>query len=115
MAQNQYSGVISLGHTNGTVTMWTPNISTAQVTLLAHGSPVAAIAYDPSNTGNYFATSGLDGSMKVWDVRTWAAVHEWQLHKPATTLAYSQKGLLAAGWGNHATVSLHVRYVRGCR
>ena len=105
MAQNLHSGVISLGHANGTVTMWTPNISTAQVKLLAHQGPVAAIAHDPMSMGTYFATAGLDGSMKVWDARKWGVVNEWSLRRPANALDYSQKGLLACGWGNHATVS----------
>lgn len=104
MAQNHHSGVISLGHSNGTVTMWTPNISTAQIQLLAHKGPVCAIAHDPSTMGSYFATAGLDGTMKVWDSRTWGVVNEWHLPRPASSLSYSQKGLLAAGWGNHATV-----------
>lgn len=104
MAQNHHTAVISLGHANGTVTMWTPNISSAQIKLLAHNGPVSAIASDPSSMGNYFATAGLDGTMKVWDSRKWTVVNEWQLRRPASSLAYSQKGLLACGWGNHATV-----------
>jgi U3 small nucleolar RNA-associated protein 7 len=106
MAQNPHSAVISLGHSNGTVTLWTPNVSTAQVKLLAHRGPVSAIAHDPSSLGSYFATAGLDGSMKVWDMRTWGVVNEWHLPKPATSLAYSQTGILAAGWGNHVTVRM---------
>jgi U3 small nucleolar RNA-associated protein 7 len=104
MAQNHHTGVISLGHANGTITMWTPNISSAQIKLLAHNGPVSAIASDPSSMGTYFATAGLDGTMKVWDARKWAVVNEWQLRRPASSLTYSQKGLLACGWGNHATI-----------
>lgn len=105
MDQNKHTGVISLGHSNGTVTLWTPNISTAQIKLLAHRGPVSAISHDPSSLGTYFCTAGIDGTMKVWDSRTWGVVNEWVLPRPASTLDYSQKGLLASGWGNHATVS----------
>lgn len=84
--------------------MWTPNVSTAQVKLLAHKGPVSAIAHDQSSMGSYFATAGLDGSMKVWDSRNWGIVNEWHLPRPASSLCYSQKGLLASGWGHHATV-----------
>lgn len=85
--------------------MWTPNISTAQIKLLAHRGPVSAIAHDPRTLGTYFATAGLDGSMKVWDARKWDVVNEWQLPRPAASLAYSQSGLLASAWGHHTTVS----------
>ncbi|KAK9900300.1 BING4CT-domain-containing protein [Cystobasidium minutum MCA 4210] len=104
MAQNKHSAVISLGHSNGTITMWTPNMSTAHIKMLAHRGPVSAIAHDPSSIGTYFATAGLDGSMKVWDARKWEVVNEWQLQRPATSLAYSQTGLLASAWGHHATI-----------
>lgn len=104
MAQNHHTAVVSLGHANGTVTMWTPNISSAQIKLLAHNGPVSAIASDPASMGNHFATAGLDGTMKVWDARKWAVVNEWRLRRPAASLGYSQKGLLACGWGNHATI-----------
>lgn len=112
MAQNYHTGVISLGHSNGTVTMWTPNMATPQVTLLAHNGPLTAISHDPSSIGLHFATTGLDGKMKVWDARMWATINEWQLRKPGSSLCYSQKGLLAANWGNHVTVRLPCTFNR---
>lgn len=36
MAQNSWNGVLGLGHANGSVTMWTPNITTPVVRLLCH-------------------------------------------------------------------------------
>ena len=36
MAQNPWNAVLHLGHANGTVTCWTPNLSTPAVRLLAH-------------------------------------------------------------------------------
>lgn len=36
MAQNPWNAVLQLGHANGTVTCWTPNLSTPAVRLLAH-------------------------------------------------------------------------------
>lgn len=36
LAQNPWNAVLQLGHANGTVTMWTPNLSTPVVRLLAH-------------------------------------------------------------------------------
>jgi hypothetical protein len=36
MAQNPWNAVLQLGHANGTITCWTPNLSTPAVRLLAH-------------------------------------------------------------------------------
>jgi U3 small nucleolar RNA-associated protein 7 len=36
MAQNPWNAVLQLGHANGTVTCWTPNLSTPAMRLLAH-------------------------------------------------------------------------------
>lgn len=104
MAQNPHSAVLSLGHSNGTCTLWTPNIATAQVKLLAHNGPVSSISHDPSSLGCYFSTTGLDGSLKVWDSRMWKSVNEWRLKRPGQSTSWSQKGLLAVGWGNHTTI-----------
>jgi U3 small nucleolar RNA-associated protein 7 len=105
MTQNPHNAVIHLGHQNGTVTLWTPNLPTPHVKLLAHRGPVRSLAIDTNQQGYYMATSGLDGTMKVWDMRKWAVVNEWTMQKPAQSLAFSQKGLLASGWGNHVSVS----------
>jgi len=49
-------------------------------------------------------TAGSDGQMKVWDVRTYKAVHEYWNPMPAKSLSISQKGLLAVGWGSQVQV-----------
>jgi U3 small nucleolar RNA-associated protein 7 len=104
LAQNPHTGIINLGHNNGTVTFWSPTVSQPHVKLLAHHGPVRAVAVDPSTSGNYMATSGADGRLKVWDIRTWSAVNEWKMPTPSKTIAFSQKGLLGVGWGNHVSV-----------
>lgn len=104
MAQNPQSGILSLGHTNGTVTFWSPTSSHTHAKLLAHRGNVKSMAID-KQTGHYLATAGLDGKVKVWDMRTWGCVNEWGERKPAQSVAWSQKGLLAVGWGNHVSVS----------
>ncbi len=69
MTQNPLTAVLHLGHTNGTVTMWTPNLSTPAVKLLAHRGPVTGISIDSRNGGRNMATCGMDGTIKVWDTR----------------------------------------------
>lgn len=127
MAQNAHNAFIHLGHQNGTlgsspeilktseltfvslstgtVTLWSPSVSQAQVKLLAHTSPVSSIAIDPSTMGHRMVTTGIDGSVKIWDTRKWAVLNEYHLKKTPKASGWSQKGLLGVGWGNHISVS----------
>ena len=50
-------------------------------------------------------TSGMDGMMKVWDIRTYKPLHALRLRKAAHSLSISQKGQLAVGFGPHVYVS----------
>lgn len=100
MAQNPHSAIIHLGHQNGTMTMWSPNLTTPHVKLLAHRGPVAGIAIDPSenSAGRYCATAGLDGTVKLWDGRMWGKeVRHWTVRNAPSTLSYSGRGILAVG------------------
>ncbi|TPX40146.1 hypothetical protein CcCBS67573_g10639, partial [Chytriomyces confervae] len=84
MAQNPYNAIINLGHANGTVTLWSPSMSEPLVKMLCHKGPVKAVAVD--NGGYYMATSGLDGQLKVWDIRSYKPVHEYYTPTPASEL-----------------------------
>jgi U3 small nucleolar RNA-associated protein 7 len=48
MTQNPYNAVIHLGHSNGTVTLWSPAMSAPLVKMLCHKGPVQALAVDQS-------------------------------------------------------------------
>lgn len=50
------------------------------------------------------ATSGLDGQMKIWDVRTYKQLQAYYTPTPASCLAISQRGLLAVGHGPNIQV-----------
>lgn len=102
MTQNPQNAVIHLGHHNGTITLWSPASSTALVKILAHRGPVLANTVD--NTGKYMATSGLDGQMKIWDLRMFKAVHEYYTPTPAQSLDFSQLGLLSVAWGGNVQI-----------
>eukprot|EP00887_Chlorella_sp_A99_P001363 scaffold8.g1363.t1 len=116
MRQNPWNAVLALGHGNGTVTMWTPNISTPVVRMLAHHGPLRALAVDAP--GRHLVTAGADGqararggspvgrgrsapleSVKVWDVRTFKPLHAYFSPAPAAALDISQRGMLAVGYG----------------
>lgn len=109
MTQNQHNAVIHLGHQNGTVTLWTPNLPHPAVRLLAHLGPVASVAVDASTGGRYMATSGQDGAVKVWDCRNWkGAVRQWNARGGPAELDWSQRGALAVATGGSVNVSVRV-------
>jgi U3 small nucleolar RNA-associated protein 7 len=46
MKQNPYNAVLHCGHSNGTVTLWSPSVSKPLVNMLCHRGPIQAIAID---------------------------------------------------------------------
>jgi len=102
LSQNPWNAVLCAGHAGGTVTMWTPNMSTPVAKLLAHRGAVTAAACDRG--GRYLVTAGADARLKVWDIRRWGEVHDYFTPVPAYALAVSQKGLVAVGAGSHVQV-----------
>ncbi|KAF8351196.1 BING4CT-domain-containing protein [Amanita rubescens] len=103
MTQNFHNAVIYLGHQNGCVTLWTPNLPHPAVQLLAHLGPVVSVSVDPSQGGRYMATAGRDGTVKVWDCRNWkGAVRDWTVRGTGNVeLDWSARGYLAvANSGN---------------
>ena len=100
MASNPHSGIVHLGHTNGTMTLWSPNMTIPHVKLLAHRGPVSDIAVDPSESsaGRYCVTGGMDGLVKLWDGRMWGReVRSWGVRNRPETVSFSGRGMLAVG------------------
>ncbi|KAF5381546.1 hypothetical protein D9615_005611 [Tricholomella constricta] len=106
MAQNAHNAVIHLGHQNGCVTLWTPNLPHPAVQLLAHMGPVVSVSVDPSQGGRYMATAGRDGTVKVWDCRNWkGAVRDWPVRSGGDVeLEWSARGALAVASGGGVNV-----------
>jgi len=102
MKQNPTNAVISLGHYNGIVTLWSPNLSQPLVKMLCHRGPVKAIAYSP--TGFEMVTSGLDGQLKIWDLRTYKMIHSYYSVPPASCIDVSQTGMLGLAHGARVQV-----------
>lgn len=100
--QNPHNAVLHAGHQNGQVSLWSPNSSTPLVKILAHRGPVRALATD--REGRYMVSTGQDQRMAVWDVRMWKEVNNYALHQPGTTIAISDRGLAAVGWGTQVSI-----------
>ncbi|XP_025846482.2 WD repeat-containing protein 46 [Vulpes vulpes] len=96
MTKNPYNAVIHLGHSNGTVSLWSPAMKEPLAKILCHRGGVRAVAVD--STGTYMATSGLDHQLKIFDLRgMFQPLSARTLPLGAGHLAFSQRGLLAAG------------------
>jgi U3 small nucleolar RNA-associated protein 7 len=103
MAQNPWNAIIHLGHNDGTVTLWSPNITKYQVKIQCHRGSVLDVAVDPR--GNQMVTAGLDGQLKVWDLRnSYRHLHAYFTPRPAASIDISQRGLLAVAAGPHLQV-----------
>uniref|UniRef100_A0A8C6FYL8 WD repeat-containing protein 46 n=1 Tax=Moschus moschiferus TaxID=68415 RepID=A0A8C6FYL8_MOSMO len=99
MTQNPYNAVIHLGHSNGTVSLWSPAMKEPLAKILCHRGGVRAVAIDA--TGTHMATSGLDHQLKLFDMRgMFQPLSTRTLPQGAGHLAFSQRGLLAAGMGD---------------
>lgn len=104
LVSNPRSGIMHMGHANGTVTFWSPKSPVPLVKLLAHQGPVLDLAVDLS--GQYLATAGNDGSLKIWDLRSYQQPYGIY-HCPGqrvSSLAFSQRGLLAVGQGPRVAI-----------
>lgn len=102
MRQNPWNAVMCLGHNNGTVTMWTPNMNTPVAKMLSHKGPVTALAVDAG--GRYMVTAGMDSRLKVWDIRRFREVHSYFTAVPAHSVDISQRGMVGVGFGSHIQI-----------
>lgn len=102
MTHNPWNAVSHIGHQNGTVTLWSPNSSEPLVKLLAHKGPVRSLAVD--REGRYMVSTGQDMRMAVWDIRMFKEVNSYYTRSPASSVAISDSGLTAVGWGTNTTI-----------
>eukprot|EP00892_Ulva_mutabilis_P007577 jgi/Ulvmu1/5191/UM021_0208.1 len=104
MRANPWNAVMCVGHANGRVTMWTPNLGTAAVSMQCHQGAVNAVAVDMS--GTYMATAGLDSKVHIWDLRnSYRQLHTYPRYPNTRSLDISQQGLLAIGFNS----MVHIR------
>ncbi|VUC33436.1 unnamed protein product [Clonostachys rosea] len=102
LGQNPYNAILHVGHQNGAVTLWSPNSQEPLVKLLAHRGPVRSLAMD--REGRYMVSTGQDMKMAVWDIRMFKEVNSYFTRQPATSVAISDTGLTAVGWGTQTSI-----------
>lgn len=84
------------------MTLWSPNSQTALVKALVHRGPVRSLAID--RQGRYMVSTGQDLRMNVWDIRMFKEVHSYSCYQPGATVAISDRGLTAVGWGTQVNI-----------
>lgn len=102
LCQNPQNAILHMGHQNGSVTLWSPNSTTPLVKLLAHRGPVRALDID--REGRYMVSTGQDMKMSVWDIRMFKEVNSYFTRQPASSVAISDTGLTAVGWGTQTSI-----------
>lgn len=96
MTHNPYNATICLGNSKGVVSIWSPTVQEPLAKILCHKSPVTAASVDPR--GVYMATSGVDRSLKIWDIRNLnGPLQHYKLRSAPVDLDFSQKQMLAVG------------------
>lgn len=98
MKQNPSNAIILTGHTNGTVSMWSPNQNTSLASMLCSGSALRDLAV--TDDGAYLATSGVDRTLRIWDLRTFKCLRNFKLRSIPGKIDFSQRNLLAISMGN---------------
>lgn len=120
LAQNPRNAIVQLGHFNGCVTLWSPNVPSPLAKLQCHRGPVTCLAVDQG--GHNLVTAAMDARMKVrgvgcrvmllatsvplqvWDVRTFRPLQTYVMRRPIVSMDISGRGLLAVGWGQQVEV-----------
>ena len=83
MKHNPWNAVTCLGHGNGTVSMWAPNMPEPLVKLQVARGPIRDLAID--REGKYMAVAAADKTLKIWDIRKFKEVDNYysQTQHPA--------------------------------
>ena len=92
----------AIGEDPLTVEVWSTESRRRRLTLVGHAEPVTVLAYDPA--GDTIATSGIDGSARLWNADTGAELtalgpDAFDAHEspPFQRVAFSQDGSAVAG------------------
>lgn len=95
---NGSSGVLNMAHSNGVVSLWAPSQATPLARMFAHRGGVSHIR--ASSEGHHLITAGSDSTVRVWDVRTFRELHAWTTPSMLTSVAVSQRDMIAASFGS---------------
>merc|ERR1711988_1803934 len=95
MKPSKVHPIVCLGHENGFLYMWSPKCSRPIVKMLSHRGAITSIANDQS--GLYMVSGGMDGRLRIWDLRTLRPLQQYCFSKNITCCDISPNGQLALG------------------
>ena len=102
MSSSLNSGIIHIGHSNGSATLWSPLASEPLAKLFCHKGPITALAVE--YTGVKMATAALDGQIKLWDLRNFSKELSLHAASSVSSLSFSQTGQLCSGQGSRIAI-----------
>ncbi|KAL5275075.1 WDR46 family protein [Megaselia abdita] len=98
MRQNPSNGVLCVGGGKGVVSLWSPKEREPLAKLLCHSTPISSLALN--STGQQLVTSGLDNSVKIWDIRKLnGSLAIYKFMNPISHIDISHKGTMAFSMG----------------
>ncbi|VEV55580.1 U3 small nucleolar RNA-associated protein 7, putative [Plasmodium vinckei vinckei] len=97
MKQNKHDAIIYLGHKNGHVTLWSPNMDKSVCDIFCHYTPISAIGIHD----NYLITSSLDCTYKLWDIRKLEYINTFKSHNIINNIDISDTSLVAFTMNSH--------------
>lgn len=107
LTHNPSNALLFCTHPNGTLSMWSPNHNRPAVSMLCHPASVRGVSV--TKDGNYFATTGLDRTVRVWDLRNnFKCLKEHNLPHVPDSLHFSQLNMLAVACGKVVNIYKNV-------
>lgn len=99
---NLMNGVLHVAHNSGAVSLWSPTIPRPLARVFCHAGGVRHVAV--FRDGNAMVTTGGDAVVKLTDLRTFKTLTSWHLPSLSSSLAVSQRRLVAIGFGANVHV-----------
>ncbi|SOV75176.1 nucleolar rRNA processing protein, putative [Plasmodium sp. gorilla clade G3] len=95
--QNKKDAIIYLGHRNGHVTLWSPNIDKSICDIFCHHTPISSIGVHD----NYLITASIDSTYKLWDIRKMEYIKSYKSHNIINNIDISDTTLVAFSMNTH--------------
>ncbi|KAI4840767.1 U3 small nucleolar RNA-associated protein 7 [Plasmodium brasilianum] len=97
MKQNKHDAIIYLGHSNGHVTLWSPNVDKCICDIYCHYTPISSIAV----SDNYLISASIDCTYKIWDMRKLEYIKSYREHNIINNIDISDTSIVAFCMNSH--------------